>query len=79
MRAFRRRFSKMIFETVDEEDVADSFVWFGKLPDIPSSFFENNQFKGSDLEIYSFFNYQKTITLVAFTANIDGDISFVQT
>lgn len=77
--ALCRRFSKVIFETIDEKDVVDSFVWFDKSPDIPNSFFDNYQFRGLELEIYSFYDYQKTITLVGFIAKKDGNISFIQT
>lgn len=68
----------MIFKTVDEKDVVDSFVWFAKLPDIPRNFFDNYQFRELELETYLFYNYQKIITLVAFIAKIDNDIFFVQ-
>ena len=79
LRALCRRFSKVIFEIVDEEDVAESFVRFGKSPDIPSGFFDDYQFRGPELETYSFYNYQKTITFVPFTVKINGDIFFAQT
>lgn len=41
LRVLCGRFSKVIFETVDEKDIVDSFVWFGKSLDIPSSFFDD--------------------------------------
>lgn len=76
LQAFCRRFSKVIFEIVNKEDVINSFVWFGKSPNIPNSFFNDYQFKGTKLETYLFYDYQKTITLIVFTTKIDGNISF---
>ena len=74
------RFSQVIFETVDKEDIVDSFVGFDKSPDIPSSIFDGYQFRGPELEIYLFYNYQRTIKLIiTFTTKIDGNISFAQT
>lgn len=57
LRDFCCRFGKVIFETVNKEDVADSFVWFSKLLDISSSFFNNYQFRGLELETYLYYNY----------------------
>lgn len=70
------KFSKAILETVDEEDVTDSFVQFSKSSNISNSFFNDYQFRGLKFEIYLFYDYQKTITLIAFTAKVDDNIFF---
>lgn len=80
LRALRCRFKKIIFDVTDEENIVNDFVRFRRSRDVPSSSFEDSYFRGPELAHYSFFDYQKTISVVKYisSATIEGDIHFAK-
>lgn len=57
-------------------DLTDNFICFGRLKEIPTSFFDDYYFKRPKLALYFFYNYEKLITVVESTPKIEGNIFF---
>lgn len=70
------RFVKVVFEKGIEIDLADDIICFKRLKEIPTSFFNNYYYRGSKLVLYFFYDYQKTIIVITFTAMLEGNIVF---
>lgn len=66
----------MIFNKLINANFANNFIRFPRSKKIPTSFFDNYRFKKPKLALYFFYNYQKMITVVESTFNIEKDIVF---
>lgn len=66
----------MVFEEGIEIDLADDFIYFKKSKEIPTSSFDNYHYRGPKLALYSFYDYQKIITVVISTLVLEEDIVF---
>lgn len=75
--SFYKRFSKIIFGASANENVIENFIFFGRSKDLPTSKFDDYNWKGSELALYFFFDYLKTIIVIKNKDEKDGDIFFV--
>lgn len=57
-------------------DLINDFICFKKSKEILTSCFNNYYYKGPELILYSFYNYQKTITVITSTPIMEKNIIF---
>ncbi len=74
--ALQKKFSRIILGTNVDDEIAESFVPFGKSRDLPTSNFDNYQWRGPELATYFFNDYLKTITIVKDKFKLYDDIFF---
>ena len=74
--ALRKRFSRIIFGGSADKDVAEDFILFERSRQLPSSKFDDSNWRGAELAAYSFYDYLKTITVIPNKDIKSGDIFF---
>lgn len=69
-------FFKIIFQGTINKETTDSFIPFGILIIMPISNFNDYNYRGKQLELYSVYNYIKTISHIKYSARQNDNILF---
>lgn len=76
LKNLRLYFPKIIFQDVEDKEATESFIFFDISLIMPTSIFDNYNYRGKELELYSFYNYIKAISHIKYSAKKRGDILF---
>ncbi len=76
LKYFWSYFPKIIFYDAENKEAADSLISFGTSTMMPTPISDDYHYRGEELELYSFYDYIKTISCVKYSARQRGDILF---